>query len=74
MFEKLDDDSKTRLAGHFFNLMQIFVGQTQAILQDEDLSLAQTVGFMQKEMKDFITASQEVVESELATVNPHVIN
>ncbi len=73
-FAKLNGESKTRLAGHFFNLMQIFVGQSQAILADEDLLPAQTVVFMRKEMEDFLKATQEVLESELDEIQPHVIN
>ncbi len=54
LFEKLDDESKTRLASHFFNLMQIFVGQTHAILNDQDLTAIQAFQFMQKELHDFL--------------------
>jgi hypothetical protein len=73
-FEKLDDESKTRLSGHFFNLMQIFIGQSQAILADEDLTPTQSVGFMRKEMEDFLKAIQDVIEEEIGTLKPHVIN
>lgn len=74
LFEQLDDESKTRLCGHFFNLMQIFVGQSQAILSDEDLAPTQTVEFMRTEMRDFLQAVQEVLESEMPINNPTLVN
>jgi len=74
LFEKLDDESKTRLASHFFNLMQIFVGQTHAILNDQDLTAMQAYQFMQKELYDFIEATQDVIASEHSNIEPQVLN
>ncbi len=74
LFEKLDDESKTRLASHFFNLMQIFVGQTHAILNDQDLTTLQAYKFMQKELHDFLEATQDVIASEYDNIEPQVLN
>jgi len=74
LFEKLDDESKTRLASHFFNLMQIFVGQTHAILNDQDLTAIQAYQFMQKELHDFLEAAQDVIASEHSNIEPQVLN
>ena len=74
LFEKLDDESKTRLASHFFNLMQIFVGQTHAILNDHDLTALQAYQFMQKELYDFLEATQDVIASEYTNIEPQVLN
>ena len=74
LFEKLDDESKTSLASHFFNLMQIFVGQTHAILNDQDLAAMQAYQFMQKELHDFLEATQDVIASEYDSIEPQVLN
>ena len=74
LFEKLDDESKTRLASHFFNLMQILVGQAHAILNDQDLTAIQAYQFMQKELHDFLEATQDVIASECDSVEPQVLN
>ena len=74
LFEKLDDESKTRLASHFFILMQIFVGQTHAILNDQDLTAMQAYQFMQKELHDFLEATQDVIASEYDSIEPQVLN
>ena len=74
LFEKLDDESKTRLASHFFNLMQIFVGQTHAILNDQDLTAMQAYQFMQKELHDFLEATQDDIASEYDSIEPQVLN
>ncbi len=74
MFEQLDNEAKTRLCSHFFNLMQIFVGQSQAILSDEEITPTQTVSFMRREMHDFLKAVEDVLESEMPVINPTAIN
>tara|TARA_B100000073_G_scaffold342255_1_gene345036 strand:+ start:213 stop:377 length:165 start_codon:yes stop_codon:yes gene_type:complete len=54
--------------------MQIFVGQTHAILNDQDLTAIQAYQFMQKELHDFLEATQDVIASEYDSVEPQVLN
>tara|TARA_R100000479_G_scaffold76849_1_gene37316 strand:+ start:399 stop:563 length:165 start_codon:yes stop_codon:yes gene_type:complete len=54
--------------------MQIFVGQTHAILNDQDLTALQAYKFMQKELHDFLEATQDVIASEYDNIEPQVLN